>query len=174
MFRRKKRELPPIEETARNFRIVDGESYLDEIFKYDMEVSRGFVKEGLTEEEYAEAYPRVVNNLFSFGTHKFFVAVDLYNRYLGHVWIRVTEDTVDFVPTAYILDIETKVRGVGVGSALLKRAEEWAKKEGVKKISLRVEIDNPFLNWYLKRGYRERALILEKAFENLSQSPTTG
>ncbi|ASI98638.1 GNAT family N-acetyltransferase [Thermococcus celer] len=166
MFRRSyKNRLPPVEETARDFRVVDGEPYLDEIFEHDRDISRGFARSELTEEEYKAAYSRVVNNLFSFGVHKFFVAVDRYDRYLGHVWVRITEDAVDFVPTAYVLDIETLVQGVGIGSALLERAEEWARLEGARKVSLRVELGNPFLTWYLKRGYRKRALILEKPLQ---------
>lgn len=164
MFHRKGRgELPPIEETAKDFRVVDGEPYMDEIFEYDMEVSRDFSRAELTEDEYVSAYARVINRLLAYGTHKFFVAVDRYNRYLGHVWVCILDDTLDFVPTAYILDVETKVRGLGIGSALLERAEEWAKSEGARKVSLRVELDNPALNWYLRRGYRERAFILEKS-----------
>jgi len=155
-------ELPLIEETARGFRIVDGEDYLDEIFEYDMKVSRGFSRAELSDEEYVSAYYRVINRLLSHGEHKFFVAVDPYNRYLGHVWVCVLEDTVDFVPTAYVLDVETKVHGLGIGSALLERAEEWAREKSVKKVSLRVELDNPALEWYRRRGYRERAFILEK------------
>ncbi len=161
MFRRRK-TLPPLEETARDFRVIDGEPYIDEIFEYDMEVSKGFSRAELGEDEYVSAYCRMVNRLLSHGEHKFFVAVDPYNRYLGHVWVCIMEDTVDFVPTAYVLDVETKVHGLGIGSALLERAEEWAGGKGVKKVSLRVELDNPAMEWYRRRGYRERAFILER------------
>lgn len=160
--RKPKLKLPPIEETAKDFRIVDGEPYFDDIFEYDMEVSRGFSRARLGEEEYTSAYSRVINRLLAHGEHKFFVAIDPYDRYLGHVWVCALEDTVDFVLTAYILDVETKVRGIGIGSALLGKAEEWARENGAKRISLRVELNNPALEWYKKKGYRERALILEK------------
>ncbi len=160
--RKPKLKLPPIEETAKDFRVVDGEPYLDDIFEYDMEVSRGFSRAELGEEEYVSAYSRVVNRLLAHGEHKFFAAVDPYGRYLGHVWVCIMEDTVDFVLTAYILDIETKARGLGIGSALLEMAEEWARDNGAKRISLRVELNNPALNWYRRMGYRERAFILEK------------
>ena len=159
--RKKKTELPPIEETAKNFKITEGEDYLDEIFEYDLAVSREFSRADLGD-EYTSAYYRVINRLLAHGEHKFFVAVDPYGRYLGHVWICIMEDTVDFVPTAYIFDIETKVHGLGIGSALLKKAEEWAREKGASKVSLRVEINNPALNWYRRRGYLERAFILEK------------
>lgn len=160
--KKRKEKLPPIEETAKNFRIVDGEPYLDEIFEYDMDVSRGFSRAELSDDDYASAYSRVINRLLAHGEHKFFVAVDPYGRYLGHVWVCIMEDTVDFVPTAYILDVETKISGLGIGSALLERAEDWAREKGASKVSLRVELDNPALNWYRRRGYRERAFILEK------------
>ena len=164
MLHRKKpkEKLPPIEKTAKDFRVVDGEPYLDEILEYDMEVSRGFSRAELSDEDYVSAYSRVINRLLAHGEHKFFVAVDPYGRYLGHVWVCIMEDTVDFVPTAYILDIETKVSGLGIGSALLEKAEGWVRGKGVSKVSLRVELDNTALNWYRRRGYRERAFLLEK------------
>ncbi|NJE85844.1 GNAT family N-acetyltransferase [Thermococcus sp. CX2] len=127
-----------------------------------MEVSREFSKFPLGEEEYLDSYSRVIGRLLSYGRHKFFVAVDGKNRYLGHVWVCLLEDTVDFVMTAYIYDIEVKSKGRGIGSALLRSAEEWAKARGALKVSLRVEKDNPAIDWYRKRGYTERALILEK------------
>ncbi len=113
-------------------------------------------------EEYEEAYPKVIRELLAVGEHKFFVAVNPYGRYLGHVWVCIRVDTVDFLRTAYILDVETKFRGIGIGSALLEKAEEWAKSKGARKVSLRVELDNPAVGWYRKKGYRERALIMEK------------
>jgi ribosomal protein S18 acetylase RimI-like enzyme len=160
--------LPPIRESARDYRIVDGEDFMDEIFKNDLEISWGFVRARISREEYEETYWRVVNELLSHGEHKFFVALDPYNRYLGHVWICLTEDTVDFVPVAYIYDIETveEARRLGIGSTLLKKAEEWARENGATKVSLRVDIDNPAVEWYRRRGYTERAVIMEKPLIN--------
>ncbi len=144
------------------FKIVDGEQYLDEILEYDMQVSRKFLQFDLTEREYVEAYSAVINKLFSEGKHKFFAAVDEKGRYLGHVWVCITVDTVDYVKIAYIYDIEVKAKGIGIGSALLKKAEEFAKENDARKIVLRVEINNPALDWYKRRGYSERAVIMEK------------
>ncbi|WP_010477678.1 GNAT family N-acetyltransferase [Thermococcus zilligii] len=164
MFSTKKSpsELPPIEQTAKDFTIIDGEDYLDEIFKNDMEISRSFSRFQLGEEEYRENYEKVIKSLLSTGEHKFFVAADPYGRYLGHVWICLKVDTVDFVPSAYIYDIETLIPGRGIGSALLEKAEEWARKKGARKISLRVEANNPARGWYAEKGYSERAVIMEK------------
>ncbi len=155
-------ELPPIEETAVDFHIVDGEDYLDEIFENDMRISRSFSRFQLNEEEYKENYGRVIKELLATGEHKFFVAIDRYNRYLGHVWLCLKIDTVDFVPSAYILDIETLFPRIGIGGALLHRAEEWAHEMGAKKVSLRVDLKNPARTWYAKKGYSERAVIMEK------------
>ncbi|NJF24881.1 GNAT family N-acetyltransferase [Thermococcus sp. Bubb.Bath] len=146
------------------YHITDGEDFMDEIFRKDLEISWGFVRARISREEYVEAYWTVVNELLSHGEHKFFVALDPYNRYLGHVWVCITEDTVDFIPVAYIYDIETveEARGWGIGSELLKKAEEWAKERGALKVLLRVDIDNPAVGWYKRRGYTERAVIMEK------------
>ena len=155
-------ELPPVEETAAGFHIIDGEDHLDEIFDNDMRISRSFSRFQLNEEEYRENYGKVIRELLATGEHKFFVAVDKYGRYLGHAWACLKIDTVDFVPSAYILDIETLFPGRGIGTALIERAEEWAKRMGAKKISLRVEVNNPARNWYSKKGYSERAVFMEK------------
>ena len=164
MLLRKKKpaELPSLEETAEDFTITDGEKYVDEIFESDMKISRSFVHPHLDEEEYEENYARAIKELLATGEHKFFVAIDGYNRYLGHVWVCLRTDTVDFVPVAYIFDIETLFPGRGIGSVLLERAEGWAREKGARKVSLRVELDNPALEWYKRRSYRERAIVLEK------------
>ncbi len=155
-------ELPPIETTAGDFTIFDGEGYLDEIFENDMRISRPFSRFRLSDEEYEENYGKVIESLLSTGKHKFFVAADTYGRYLGHVWVCLKIDTVDFVPSAYIYDIETLFPGMGIGTALMERAEEWAKKRGARKISLRVDVSNPARKWYSEKGYSKRAIVMEK------------
>ena len=127
-----------------------------------MRISRPFSRFRLSDEEYEENYRRVIRELLATGEHKFFVAIDKYGRYLGHVWVCLKIDTVDFVPSAYIYDIETLFPGVGIGSALLEKAEEWAKGMGARKVCLRVELGNPAREWYSKKGYSERAVIMEK------------
>ncbi len=155
-------ELPPIRQTAEEFTVVDGEDYLDEIFENDKRISRSFSHFQLDDEEYKENYGRVISDLLATGEHKFFVALDRYGRYLGHVWVCLKVDTVDFVPSAYIYDIETLSPGIGIGSALLERAEGWAEEMRAKKVCLRVELDNPARKWYSEKGYSERAVIMEK------------
>ncbi|ASJ01687.1 acetyltransferase [Thermococcus gorgonarius] len=127
-----------------------------------MRISRSFSRFQLSDEEYEENYGKVIKSLLSTGEHKFFVAADPYGRYLGHVWVCLRIDTVDFVPSAYIYDIETLFPGMGIGSALLEKAEEWARKKGARKISLRVDVNNPARKWYAEKGYSERAVIMEK------------
>ncbi|WP_148881976.1 GNAT family N-acetyltransferase [Thermococcus aciditolerans] len=162
LLKKKSDELPPLEETAGEFVIADGEDYINEIFENDMRISRSFTRLQLDEKEYRENYSRVIQELLATGEHKFFVAVDRYGRYLGHVWVCLRVDTVDFVLAAYIFDIETLFPGIGIGSALLERAEEWAQAMGVKKVSLRVELDNTASEWYRRKGYRDRAVVMEK------------
>lgn len=165
--RQSEEKLPPLRESAKDFRIIDGEDFMEEIFHNDLEISWGFVRAKISREEYEESYWKVINELLSHGEHKFFVALDLYNRYLGHVWVCLTRDTVDFVPVAYIYDIETieEARGLGIGSELLRKAEEWAEERGALKVALRVDVDNPAVEWYRKRGYRERAVVMEKLLD---------
>ncbi|MDK2854352.1 MAG: hypothetical protein PWP49_1794 [Thermococcaceae archaeon] len=144
--------------------IVDGENHLEEIKKLDREISYSFVRFSIPYEEFVRRHEELFKELLSHGEHKFFAALDEKRKLLGHVWICLTLDTVDYVKIAYIYDIEVvkRARGLGIGSALLRRAEAWARDKGAKKIVLRVETDNPAIKWYKERGYGERAVILEK------------
>jgi len=147
--------------------IVDGENHLEEIKKLDREISYSFVRFSIPYEEFVRRHEELFKELLSHGEHKFFAALDEKRKLLGHVWICLTLDTVDYVKIAYIYDIEVikKARGLGIGSALLRRAESWAREKGAKKIVLRVEIDNPAVKWYEERGYKGRAIIMEKLLD---------
>jgi len=162
LLKKRQAKLPPIEKTAEYFTVTDGEDYLDEILENDRRISRSFSRFRLSDGEYKENYAKVIESLLATGEHKFFVALNRYGRYLGHVWVCLKVDTVDFVPSAYIYDIETLFPGMGIGTALLEKAEEWAVEKGARKVSLRAELDNPAVEWYRRMGYRERAVVMEK------------
>ncbi|HIH72805.1 MAG: Acetyl transferase [Thermococcales archaeon 44_46] len=149
------------------YTIVDGERYLEEIKKLDREISYSFVRFSISYEDFAKRHEELFRELLSHGEHKFFAALDEKGELLGHVWVCLTLDTVDYVKIAYIYDIEVvkKARGLGIGSALLRRAEAWAREKGAKKVVLRVEVDNPAVKWYEERGYQARALIMEKLLD---------
>jgi len=149
------------------YTIVDGERYLEEIRKLDREISYSFVRFSIPYEDFAKRHEELFRELLSHGEHKFFAALDEKGKLLGHVWVCLTLDTVDYVKIAYIYDIEVikKARGLGIGSALLRRAEAWAREKGAKKVVLRVEVDNPAVKWYEERGYQARALIMEKLLD---------
>jgi len=144
------------------FYITDGEDYLDEIFAFDKIVSYNFLKFPIPFDEYSKRYKELIKELLSKGEHKFFVAFSKNGEFLGHVWLCIMLDTVDYVKIAYIYDIEVKEKGKGIGSALLERAEEFAKEKGAKKVVLRVDLGNSALEWYKRKGYTERAVIMEK------------
>lgn len=151
------------------YMIVDGEPYLEKIKMLDREISYSFVRFPISYEEFAKRHEELFKDLLSHGEHKFFAAIDENKNLLGHVWVCLTLDTVDYVRIAYIYDIEVtkKARGLGIGSALLRKAETWARENGAKKVVLRVEINNPAVKWYKERGYSERAVILEKPLGNI-------
>lgn len=144
------------------FFIADGEDYLEEIIAFDREVSYAFLRFPIPFEEYATRHEELIRRLLSTDEHKFFVALGKNGEFLGHVWLGITMDTVDYVRIVYIYDIEVRLKGVGIGSALLRKAEEFAREKGAKKVVLRVELGNPALEWYRKQGYRERAVVMEK------------
>ncbi len=60
------------------------------------------------------------------------------------------------------LFVKEEFRGMGVGRALLEKAEKWFAERGITKIFLDVEAENPAVNFYKKLGYRELELRMVK------------
>ncbi|MEB3756051.1 MAG: GNAT family N-acetyltransferase [Desulfurococcales archaeon] len=59
--------------------------------------------------------------------------------------------------------MEDTHRGRGIGKLLLEESEKYAGSLGLRKIALRVEIDNSkAIKFYLRNGFKPVALIMEK------------
>jgi ribosomal protein S18 acetylase RimI-like enzyme len=85
------------------------------------------------------------------------------------LWIGNATDQIVGDRHAYIflLYVSPEHRHRGIGSALMLRAESWAKKRGDRQIGLQVFNDNqPALNLYQKLGYQPHSLWMVKPLQD--------
>jgi ribosomal protein S18 acetylase RimI-like enzyme len=78
------------------------------------------------------------------------------NLVLGHCLIRSTDHPALRHVAKISMAVSAEARRQGIGEALLKSAEKWARERGIKKIVLDVLANNrPALRLYEKLMYRE-------------------
>jgi len=72
--------------------------------------------------------------------------------------------TTTFQNLVYVHDLFVKKehRGRGIGKALLKEVEKWARKMEANVVVVDVYTNNPSLNFYRKLGFKEWVLKLVK------------
>ena len=72
--------------------------------------------------------------------------------------------TTTFQNLVYVHDLFVKEehRGRGIGKALLKEVEKWARKMEANVVVVDVYTNNPSLNFYRKLGFKEWVLKLVK------------
>ena len=79
------------------------------------------------------------------------IARDKNKKLLGLVTFQIDKNN----KTCEIVSIDAVKKGQGIGTELVKRIEQEAKKAGCKKIWLITVNDNPeAVAFYVKRGYR--------------------
>ena len=142
----------------------------DKYIEFDAPISWEFVDEDLRGELSYEEYERmhrevVMSILKSNLDNRIFVATSDENEIVGLAWVGLKIDTVNYVPVAYLYDIEVReeFRGRGVGSKLLELAEDACRAWGAYGMMLSVSRGNrDALIWYLRNGYVIDRLILFK------------
>jgi ribosomal protein S18 acetylase RimI-like enzyme len=83
--------------------------------------------------------------------------------WLGNALDQVTGDRYAHIFLVYVVETH---RQRGIGSALIRHAEHWARQRGDRQIGLQVFIDNPpALNLYRKLGYRSQSLWMLKPLD---------
>ncbi len=88
-------------------------------------------------------------------------------RVAGHVMVEVQKlpPILVYDKNAFVCEIvvDERYRGKGIGTALLKETETWAKKKGMYSIALTVHTDNKnAYSVYRKSGFREHHLRMAK------------
>jgi GNAT superfamily N-acetyltransferase len=92
------------------------------------------------------------------GESAIFVAVDDNGRSLGFIHLTTADDYYDDRITAHVADlvVARDAGGRGVGTALLDRAEQWAREQGFAMLTLNVFTANRRArNLYARRGFAE-------------------
>jgi ribosomal protein S18 acetylase RimI-like enzyme len=156
-------------ESKDRYRIkIADESMLDKIIEFDRDISWEFA-----DKRYINSYDEFTSNhreLFLFlhnlpGKEAFIIAEKDTGEIIGLSWVKETWDTVNYVKQGYIYDLEVSKdhRSRGLGKLLLEKSIIFARSIGLRKIALRVELDNTYaIKFYLKQGFKPTAMILEK------------
>jgi GNAT superfamily N-acetyltransferase len=87
-----------------------------------------------------------------------FVAVDDHGRSLGFIHLTTADDYYDARTTAHVADVVVarEAAGRGVGSALMDRAEQWAREQGFAMLTLNVfSANRRARDLYTKLGFAE-------------------
>ncbi len=87
---------------------------------------------------------------------------------VGFVVVMISEKedspAVSLERFGYVMDLAVlrEYQGKGLGHALMSKAEEYIKTKGLEWMQLDVTKNNSALDFYLKSGYREKSIRLEK------------
>jgi ribosomal protein S18 acetylase RimI-like enzyme len=87
---------------------------------------------------------------------------------IGCLWLGNAADQTQGDRHTYILllYVNPNHRRRGIGSALMRHAEQWATNRGDRQIGLQVFCDNqPAINLYKKLGYQTQSLWMVKELE---------
>jgi len=93
---------------------------------------------------------------------------EIDNVIAGFIEIHVFPDFVEgaHIATIQNLIVKKNYRGLGIGSRLVERAVEETKDRNAIEIHVWTEFDNErAISFYTKRGFKKRALLLEKELD---------
>ncbi len=87
---------------------------------------------------------------------------------VGCLWLgnAVDQVTGDRHAHIFVLYVAAEHRRRGLGSALIREAENWARERGDRQMGLQVFLNNPpALNLYQKLGYQSHSVWMLKSLE---------
>lgn len=87
---------------------------------------------------------------------------------VGGLWLGNAIDQLggDRHAHIFLVYVEPEHRRQGIGTALIRHAEAWAKQRGDRQIALQVFVENqPALNLYHKLGYEPLSMWMVKSLE---------
>lgn len=100
------------------------------------------------------------------GSRNTILVAEVGGQYAGHCWISTQTDFFTRVEEPWIFDISVNppFRKRGLGSAMLKAAQDFLKQRGFAHVGLQVVAHNaPARKMYEKFGYKPHAIMLRKA-----------
>jgi GNAT superfamily N-acetyltransferase len=114
----------------------------------------------------ADAMRKRFNRVRQRNIGEVFVAVDPESRVVGwtHVVERFHLEDEPFVELAGLV-VDESARGVGVGAALLRAAESWAREQGHDRLRVRSNVMRERAHrFYAREGYaeRKRQIVFDK------------
>ena len=149
---------------------IFGKDKLDEIIDFDSKISWNFVceeiKKILSFDEYLRRHRELFLKLYKNSKKNFFIVATKNKKLIGLLWLGIKLDTVNYIDICYVYDIEVleKYRGQGIGTMLMKKAEEICKRNKINRMALSVSTSNPVTKWYLQLGFKIKRFYLEKTF----------
>lgn len=99
-------------------------------------------------------------------TAKFSPGVRVGKSPVGCLWMGNAIDQVrgDRHAHIFLLYVAPKHRRRGIGSALMGRAQEWAKERGDRQITVQVFVANkPAIELYANMGYQPHSMLMVKS-----------
>ncbi|BBE41467.1 GNAT family N-acetyltransferase [Conexivisphaera calida] len=162
-----------------DYRIEErGDEILEAVIDLDSEISWEVMDEkhrsSMDYDEYLRRHRELFLSIYnSPGRQRFIAAYDVSGALIGVAWIKEEIDTVNYESYAYLYDLEVKRehRRSGIGRALLKRAIEYCRRNGYRRMGLRVELSNTAaLRLYLSSGFRPSALLMELELDERASS----
>ena len=94
-----------------------------------------------------------------------FILCDRSNERKGILWIGVSKDQFTCEDTGYLLGlfVNERLRGKGIGKALIGCAEEWCMEKGLMSLTLNVGSSNVSVkSIYGHLGFDERSTVMRK------------
>ena len=124
---------------------------------------------------YQELYPHqqdyrhlqfTVDRYFTRQTPVWFVTTSEHDRAaqkIACMWVGIAIDQItgDRHPNIFLIYVEPAYRRQGIGSALMRHVEVWARSQGYRQIGLQVfTTDRPAIELYQKLGYQSRSISM--------------
>ncbi|MBD2576076.1 GNAT family N-acetyltransferase [Oscillatoria sp. FACHB-1406] len=95
-----------------------------------------------------------------------------YGAKIAGLWMgnAIAQAEGDRYAHIFLLYVVPEYRCRGIGSALMQKAEDWARRRGDRQIGLQVFCENrPALSLYRRLGYQEQSLLMVKQLLDSSQ-----
>lgn len=98
-------------------------------------------------------------------TNQVFMARHQNGQQAGYVWVAQVESTFTGKNQAFIINlyVAPEFRGKGIGSVLMRKAEEWVRLHNLDRIGLSVAVHNRVaVELYEKEGYIKETVRMYK------------